>query len=169
MNVAAIQLNHYFVTDLAVKANLKFDPEKDVEGRMDEFLAVPKLRPMGDEEGTSRDWQVELDIRHQPGPDVNFPYEFRLELVGFFRVSEDLRNKGDADAERRFVKVNGASILYGIAREIIRANSARGPWEGIMLPTVSFFEKVAKKSEETSQKSASAKKKRARRIQEAEK
>jgi preprotein translocase subunit SecB len=39
------------------------------------------------------------------------------------------------------LEVNGASMLYGAAREIVRAMTARGPYFQTVLPSVSFYPK----------------------------
>ncbi len=38
------------------------------------------------------------------------------------------------------IKINGPSMLYGIAREVIRGVTARGPYFPILLPSATFFE-----------------------------
>jgi preprotein translocase subunit SecB len=78
-----------------------------------------------------------MTIHQQIGPEQNFPYEFKLDIVGFFTCSDELPKGVSKDT---FAKVNGCSILYGVSREMIRATTARGPWLDLMVPTISFYE-----------------------------
>lgn len=87
-----------------------------------------------------------LDIEHQSIEEANSPYTFHLRLVGFFNWIPDIVVK---DPEKAF-KVNGPSILYGIAREIVRTETARGPFPSVTLPSASFIhlaDEVAKEAE----------------------
>jgi preprotein translocase subunit SecB len=75
-------------------------------------------------------------VKHQPAATANTPYSFALEVVGFFHVVAEFPE----DKVERLVKTNGATMLYGIAREVVRDFTSRGPHAGMMLPSVSFFE-----------------------------
>jgi hypothetical protein len=76
----------------------------------------------------------------------NFPYKFDLTILGFFVCRDGVPPEA---GEQRFVRVNGSSMLYGIAREIIRSTTAMGPWGFILLPTISFYEKDPTQKDET--------------------
>lgn len=68
--------------------------------------------------------------------DQNFPYEFKLVIFGTFDCADEMPH---GISKETFVEVNGCSILYGVAREMIRATTARGPWADLMVPTITFF------------------------------
>lgn len=78
-----------------------------------------------------------MTIHQQIGPQQNFPYEFKLVIVGAFTCGDELP---EGVSKETFVKVNGSSVLYGVAREMIRATTARGPYLDLMVPTISFYE-----------------------------
>ncbi|NQU39528.1 MAG: hypothetical protein HQ523_06215 [Lentisphaerae bacterium] len=40
----------------------------------------------------------------------------------------------------QFALVNGASVLFGTAREVLRSVMTNGPYEPILLPTVCFLD-----------------------------
>jgi preprotein translocase subunit SecB len=67
---------------------------------------------------------------------VNSPYAFTVEIVGLFHVLPAYPK----DNSERLVKTNSPTLLYGIAREIVRDITSSGPHTGILLPSVSFFE-----------------------------
>lgn len=136
-----IELERYFVTDQAVTVRAAYDSEQDIETRIEEYTVESKVRQLQGEAESPETWEVAVTIKHQPAAETNFPYDFRLTIVGIFQSTV-----ADAKPEmiERLMKINGSSILYGMSREIIRANTERGPWNGIVIPTHSFYEpKVA--------------------------
>jgi preprotein translocase subunit SecB len=136
MKLARISLIDYFATDLVLGTNHAFSPEHPVQFEEKDFVVTPAVRKNETAPGEDRHWQVTLEIRHQPAPGVNFPYSYRVVLVGQFGVHDGVQS----DDEERFVRIQGASVLYGMAREIVRALTGRGPYRPVILPTVSFYE-----------------------------
>ncbi|HOG93304.1 MAG: preprotein translocase subunit SecB [Candidatus Cloacimonetes bacterium ADurb.Bin088] len=61
-------------------------------------------------------------------------YFGEVELVGLFRISEKI----PAEDRERLTAINGATLLFGMAREMICTITARGPWPMFVLPVVSF-------------------------------
>jgi preprotein translocase subunit SecB len=135
MKAAPINLVEYFATDLTVSANRNFTADKPTEVKAGEFTVEVQNQPVPTPDANRR-WQVTLEIKHQAAADTNFPYAFRLVLVGFFLVEDRVK----VENEGRTVKIHGASVLYGMAREITRAMTCHGPHRAVMLPTVSFYE-----------------------------
>jgi preprotein translocase subunit SecB len=140
-----LELERYFVSDQAVTARNAFSSEKDIVTRIEEFSVTNEAIRMTAPEDAPAKWQVTVRIKHLPAPETNFPYDFRLTIVGIFHSTIE---NGDPAHIERLMKINGSSILYGMSREIIRANTERGPWSGIVIPTHSFYE--PKPSEEPS-------------------
>jgi hypothetical protein len=134
MKISPLQLRRYFVSEMSCSANMDFNPSRDFQLSFEQFqVETDSWRT----EGASGSWSLRMVITHQIGPQQNFPYEFKLVMIGFLVCTGPVPHGLEED---RYVKVNGFSILYGIAREIIRATTARGPWRDLMIPTVSFFE-----------------------------
>lgn len=136
MKAAPISLVDYFTTDLSFSTNKAFSAEKDVQFIETEFSVVPSVIKHSGKSSPDRSWQVSLEIQHQVAPATNFPCSYRVSLVGLFTVATRVKEED----EERTVKVHGASVLYGIAREIVRAVTGRGPHRPVLLPTVSFYE-----------------------------
>jgi preprotein translocase subunit SecB len=65
-------------------------------------------------------------------------YTYHIELIGVFSLAEEFKHK-DPDT---FVKVNGAAVLYGAAREMIANLTARGPYDALELLTVTFVDEA---------------------------
>lgn len=132
MKASPLTLHDYFVTDLTFSVNTSFDPQKDASLCFHDLSIERHLRP---EEQDSLKWQLTLRLRQQASPEKNSPYAFSLVLVGILEVSAACPE----DKRRRLVEVNGASMLFGAAREILRAVTSRGPYLQTILPSVSFY------------------------------
>jgi preprotein translocase subunit SecB len=136
MKPAPINLVEYFATDLSLVTNRAFVPDKPVQFVEGGFHVDVALARNEKTDQTLNCWQVTLDVRHQTSPGTNFPYSYRVVLVGRFSVSPHVVNED----EERTVRIQGASVLYGMTREIVRALTGRGPYRPVILPTVSFYE-----------------------------
>lgn len=136
MKLARINLIEYFATDLMLGTNNAFATDRPVQFEDKDLVVSVTAKKNETAPRDGRRWQVTLEIRHQPAPGVNFPYSYRVVLVGQFGVQDGVQS----DDEERFVRIQGASVLYGMAREIVRALTGRGPYRPVILPTVNFYE-----------------------------
>ena len=119
-----------------------------------------QLEPTFKELEGERQWEITLRAKFQPGPKVNAPYFFVLEIVGFFQVGP----KYPPERLDALVKVNGPSVLYGVAREVIRDLTCRGPYPPMFLPSASFVESVQAETSQEAAPPASKKKQRLRKF-----
>lgn len=87
------------------------------------------------------------------------PYDINVRVVGHFKIKKSIAKEERAD----LVTVNGCSMLYGAIREQVMTLSARSVHGMLILPTVSFQDKV-KKDKNISQDSELAKPRKATRI-----
>jgi preprotein translocase subunit SecB len=133
MKPAPIQLTDYFLTELHLSANPKFDPKQGVPIEFNDFQINFEATSTPEQK---RDWQLSLKVQHQPAAEANVPYRFSAEMVGFLIVHPTYPEAGID----RLVKTNGASMLFGALREIIRDATARGPYSALMIPSTSFYE-----------------------------
>jgi preprotein translocase subunit SecB len=133
MKPSPLHLTDYFVTDLHVSANPKFDSKQEIPLRFEDFQVAFEATCAPEKK---REWQVILKLAHQPPAEANVPYRFTAEIVGIFVLLDGFPE----ERIERLVKTNGASMLYGVLREIIRATTARGPYSAIILPSTSFYE-----------------------------
>ena len=67
------------------------------------------------------------------------PYSGSISLYGIYIVHEDFPN----DPER-LIRITGASMLYGVGREMISQITARSPNGILTLPSISFYEDAPK-------------------------
>jgi preprotein translocase subunit SecB len=127
------------VTNIGCTANPKFNPEKEIVGALEHYSINAKANPLeAEKDAPGHEWSVELEVVQKKTEENNFPYEFHISIFGIFTCQDGALA---SEKETRFVQVNGSSMLYGMAREHIRALTAAGPWGAIILPTLSFYEK----------------------------
>ena len=150
MKPAHISLIEYFATDLLLGTNPSFAPDQPVQFNDKELVVMSSVKQNEKALRNGNRWQVTLEIRHQLAPGVNFPYSYRVVLVGQFGVSDNVK----PEDEERFVGIQGASVLYGMAREIVRALTGRGPYRPVIIPTVSFYEQKPAAVESTTLESS---------------
>lgn len=133
MRPAQIALDNYFVSELQFTANQSFNANQPHP------IDITDLQVTHDAVSVSENrhkWQVTLRVALNTKSDRNLPYCFLVEMVGFVDVAESVSEENI----ERFVGINGTSLLFSAAREIVRAVTMRGPFKPIMLPTVSFWE-----------------------------
>jgi len=132
MKLSPLQLKHYFVADLRFTAVTQFDPAKEVELK-EELLVVEPICKREREE--SLQWQVTLNLKLDAPVGSNIPYKFAIFVVGIFEVHPNFPR----DKSERMVHTNAPSVLFGILREVVRDLTMRGPYSGLILPSVSFY------------------------------
>jgi preprotein translocase subunit SecB len=80
-------------------------------------------------------WMAVLEIESENNSEINFPYTFRVVLVGYFRLNVP-QPVDDMEKVTAAIKVNATSILYSAARELIASVTGRGPFPAAVLPSV---------------------------------
>lgn len=120
-------VKEYFFPFVQVAADFEYDsteelPKVDFETK----VAI-------DQDPDNGTYQVTLEITALPeNEDKKIPYAIHLIAVGLFSVGAEVKDP------EKLVRINGSSILYSAAREFIITITSRGPWQSVILPTVSF-------------------------------
>lgn len=135
--LSPLQLTKCITTEFYFRANENFDRKKRAldPSHLAVETSFDSVSPP--EDGKPALWSIELKVRQDLPAGVNLPYEFRITLIGYFVFLAPLKPGSDV---LRMVRINGSSVLYGIAREIVRTNTAGGAWRELLLPTISFYE-----------------------------
>ncbi len=133
MKIASLQLEWYFISDLHLTANKEFDQSKAAEIKYENLTVDVACTADKDD---NRKWQVTVRVKHQGSADTNSPYTFSLEMIGFARVAKTYPDQ----SVEKLVRTNGPSMLFGVAREVLRDLTSRGPHVTVFLPSVSFYE-----------------------------
>ena len=142
MKHSPLQLLRYLAPEISCSANLAFDPSKECDNALEQ-LSVNAIvgQQQAPENAPGHSWSVEMKVSQKLKDGQNFPYKFDLSLIGLFLCKDGFPAPAD---EEQFVRVNGSSMLYGAARELVRSLTSRGPWGELFLPTLSFYDKAAK-------------------------
>ncbi|WP_081887600.1 protein-export chaperone SecB [Verrucomicrobium sp. BvORR034] len=133
MKLSPIQLLEYHVIHLDVEACATFDQERPMDLDSADLEVSSETKMLDD--GAEPRWAVSLTVRHEPVEGKNVPYRLLVELVGLVSAIP----KTVDDALEHAIAVNGPSMLFGAAREILRDTTARGPYGPIVVPSASFF------------------------------
>jgi preprotein translocase subunit SecB len=133
MRAAQISLTNYFVSELEFTTNLAFNGEKPWTIRVEDLDVKKETKPTSEDH---RKWEVSLHVKLIERLERNLPYNIALKILGFIGVDESVKNENI----ERLVEINGASLVFSAAREIVRAITSRGPNGFVLLPTVTFWE-----------------------------
>jgi preprotein translocase subunit SecB len=95
-------------------------------------------------------WLVKVEINQSIPEGKNIPYEFSLSMAGVVAVHPSF----EGDQLNRAIQVNGPSMIFGAAREIIRGATSRGPFAPVIIPSTNFFHCLSPKDKESTPKSA---------------
>ena len=135
MRPSSIELERYFVTDLNVSANPEFEEGESTGLSIEDLSTEPECFS---EKEDKRHWMIHLKVKNTAKKESNTPYYFSVTVVGFFKIHNVVSDENVGD----FAKINGASILYGTAREVLRNVMSMGPHGPILLPAVCFLDAV---------------------------
>lgn len=160
MNLSPVELHQYNLTCLRIEEIDSLEasrgPSTDLV-QMDQAqlraavdIGEPlKKKPKKDE---PPHYSIRLRIVVEPREGESFPYRVEVGLRGFFTVHSA---KDPSDA-RALAAVNGTSMLYSAAKEIVLAQTLRF-WSGpLMLPSVHFLDLKQAMSDSKPDKSAPA-------------
>lgn len=148
-HAAPIECRSYFLTELVFTANPAFDAAKPM--LLDASNLVIESDIESPVEGAEQ-WGIRLSVQQTVMPDKNIPYGFTVKLWGAFAPAKSL----PASSRRQVLFTTGSSILYGVAREIVRDVTSRGPFATLMLPTMSFYPLSESKPEITTESTTPA-------------
>ena len=137
--ISHLQLETYFLKEIsyAVKNDLYTIPEK-VSEITPVRLEIADLTAPVDESDNA--WRCELTIKSSDDDEGNPFYNFRIVMVGFFKVHPEL----PTDYAQALAESNCPAVLYSTSREIIATVTRRSPYPAVLLPLVTFV-KVAEK------------------------
>lgn len=140
---ASLQLQDYWVNSIQVSANNAFEPGKpiDVDLSAIEVDSHVELFKSDNAEEAGTAWMVFLEISQSTPEGKNIPYEFKLDITGLVAAHPALK----AEQLERAIQVNGPSMLFGAAREILRAATGRGPYAAVIIPSTNFFQRLPAK------------------------
>ena len=152
---APLQLRDYWVDFIQVKANHVFKHQLAPDFDISTIELLSDVKPLEvenpKESGTA--WMVNLRIQQKIPKGKNIPYEFALDITGVVAAHPSL----DGEKLERAIEVNGPSMLFGAAREILRDATGRGPYAPVIIPSTNFFQRLSEWESDTQKLPASKK------------
>ena len=136
MKLAPLQLTDYFVLSIHVEALADYDAGKEQNLDVANLQVTENCVPAGEEKPNR--FLIDLIIKQEALEGKNLPYSYELHMIGFIEVSPTFPE----DKIQRTVETNGPSMLFGAAREILRAATGRGPYGPLLIPSTTFFKQV---------------------------
>lgn len=137
MNRSPLQLKHYFFTRIEIEP-VKGYVQSDEEGMYpninghDLSCSFAYAEPSAEHKIVFHGVRLTIALNGQAADTL--PYKATIGLEGVFEVVKDWPDGKVFD----LVAINGSSILYSVAREILMTLTARFENGPVLLPTVSF-------------------------------
>lgn len=129
--LSSLQLKHAVFSEVSLTAN----PDPKSESRIRLLPSITAGHLVDD----VHNWRIELTIKFGTDPEDGLPYSGSFVVVGFF-VLHDSVPQQELEA---VATINGASLLYGIIREMVSNLSARAAHGPLLLPTLDFRKVVS--------------------------
>jgi preprotein translocase subunit SecB len=152
MKASPLDLEGYFVRELFVELNPKFEKSVDSSAwrgyhyQPEGNAFKPDLTPfsvsvkVGYKKDEATRWSFSLTVESQKNTKKIFPYSFRISLDGYFSIDDDY----PAESGMMLLHANAPGLLYGAAREILATVTGRGLYPAVVLPTVTFIDNAEK-------------------------
>ena len=137
MKPAPLQLIDYWATSIRMEACRSYKPDAETNLDFDSITVKHTVGPLNspDPEEKGSQWLVGLSIEQTPCETANIPYTFEVSLQGIVLVLPGF----PPDRVEHAVRANGPAMLFGSAREMIRAATGRGPHSAIIIPSTNFL------------------------------
>lgn len=136
MEASRLKLEHYNLLEVHLEPVV--ESESTALGSYANFEEADFESHVGlqDFELPSGEKRFTVQLRLRAGPkegSKNFPYKFEVAMLGIFDGS-----KLPEEKREQLVAVNGASLLYSSARELLISLTSRSVGGAVLLPTVQF-------------------------------
>jgi preprotein translocase subunit SecB len=130
-----LRLEAYFLKEL--KFSLTDDLRNVPDGSVKyDNINIDVANEVAQRDDDSRRWRCELTVRSTDQKELKCPYRFSITFVGFFGVAEEF----PAERVEMMVRANAPALLYSAAREALMPITNRGPYPGMLLPSITFIE-----------------------------
>jgi len=135
-----LDIRLYHVDAFVFVAHDDYDLERDTNVALDVDFDVQQntAEPLT--------YRLAMRIRVADGgytAEENSPYGIRLDIVGYFLFAPDTTE----EVMTRMINLNGASILYGVARGFVGQATGAGKNGQFVLPAVNFIDLLKRRAE----------------------
>lgn len=141
MQLSPLQLLEYTFEGFSVALtpdydNAKRDPSAVVAPSSMTLETECGIADIQDKEPFS-DYALKLILKVTPSEGASAPYSLAVAVRGHFRMHRMSDEKDLVDRKNRAL-VNGISVLYGVAREMVTTVTSRSAHGQMLLPTLKF-------------------------------
>lgn len=141
MQLSPLQLLEYTFEGFSVTLtpdydNTKRDPSAVVAPSNMTLESECGIADIQDKDAFS-DYALKLILKVTPAGKASAPYSLAVAVRGVFRMHRISDEKDLPDRKNRAL-VNGISILYGVAREMVTTVTSRSAYGQMLLPTLNF-------------------------------
>jgi len=141
VQLSPLQLLEFAFEEVSIKTVAGFEGKRHEPG----FVTAPgDLRMRADtgiallaEHAKYSDFGLKFLLSVEPKDQNSAPYEATVGVRGTFRMHQ-MADMKDGDERRKRALVNGVSILYGLARDMVCTVSSRSSHGQMLLPTLNF-------------------------------
>ena len=141
MQLSPLQLLEFAFEEVSIKTVAGFEGKRHEPG----FVTAPgDLRMRADtgiallaEHAKYSDFALKFLLSVEPKDQNSAPYEATVGVRGTFRMHQ-MADMKDGDERRKRALVNGVSILYGLARDMVCTVTSRSSHGQMLLPTLNF-------------------------------
>jgi len=130
MKNSLLQLEDFFIGDLSL------NPAKGRFTKAGEIKIDVKLN-CGRNASDKQSWMIGLNISFKAAQPEPISYEGHIEIIGYFTLRDTTMPE---ERQEDIAAVNGASILYSSARELIVMLTGHGRNGRLILPSMSFID-----------------------------
>lgn len=141
MRSSHLLLDAYYVEELSFSVDPKYKYDGEGETKLLPSDLNVEVEPRQHSQNPLK-WYCKLGVTLED-TGGRLPYMFTIKLSGYFMVSEDC----PADLADRIAVINAPSLLYSAARELLAVTTGRARYLSMTLPSVTFFEPHAAKTE----------------------
>jgi preprotein translocase subunit SecB len=134
MKTSPLQLNDAFIGQVSIKPS-----DRPLAAIQPTDIRVDATPSYARHTENPLRWTVQLSVKFGAEEEKSIPYDGSIECEGYFTIVESALPE---EKQRKLVAVNGATILYSTASEVIATLTARGRHGKFLLPSVSFIDQV---------------------------
>ena len=133
MKLSPLKIEQYFITKYEFQANPDFNVENEAELYTSDLQVSSKIDKIQESENDER-YHVCLSVDSPIIQGKNIPYSISATIMGFVSIHPEYK----ADNKDAIIRLNSTSMLFTTLREYIRSQTALGPYNSLILPTITF-------------------------------
>lgn len=143
MQLSPLQLLKYDFDGVSIKPIAEYKADPDFSSGLVFFpgklsIAADTGYALIDEKDTYSDFGLKLGLRVGPKNDNDAPYVIDIRVQGVVRMHLTQSKTDLAEDRQQRAIVNGVSLLYGVAREMVSTITSRSIHGLMLLPALNF-------------------------------